>query len=79
MVHARQVSRNAQVVKIRTLQPRGGPGDLHPLDDALRHLLGVAEQHHRVVAIEERVVDAGVARLRSTQHIVETFFPTRHS
>ena len=31
-------------------------------DDLFRHLLGVAEQHHRVVAIEQRVVDAGIAR-----------------
>ena len=32
------------------------------LDDALGHLLGVAEQHHGVVAVEQRVVDAGIAR-----------------
>jgi glutathione S-transferase len=31
------------------------------LDDLFRHLLGVAEQHHGVVAIEQRVVDPGVA------------------
>src|SRR5690606_33830595 len=28
----------------------------HRLDDLLDHLLGVAEQHHRVVAVEQRVV-----------------------
>ena len=33
----------------------------HRLDDALDHLLGVAEQHHGVVAVEQRVVDASVA------------------
>src|SRR4051812_11006422 len=31
------------------------------LHDFLGHLLGVAEQHHRIVAIEELVVDAGIA------------------
>ena len=33
----------------------------HPLDDALGHLLGVAEQHHGVVAVEQGIVDAGIA------------------
>src|SRR6185295_6051967 len=33
----------------------------HPLDDVLGHLLGVAEQHHGVVAVEQRIVDAGIA------------------
>src|SRR5271166_635622 len=32
------------------------------LDDGVGHLLGVAEQHHRVVAEEELVLNAGVAR-----------------
>ena len=32
------------------------------LDDLLGHLLGVAEQHHRLVGEEQRVVDAGIAR-----------------
>jgi hypothetical protein len=31
------------------------------LDDFLGHLLAVAEQHHRVVAVEQLVVDAGIA------------------
>ena len=31
------------------------------LDDILGHLLGVAEQHHRAVLVEQRVVDAGIA------------------
>src|SRR5437763_13492933 len=31
------------------------------LDDFLAHFFGVAEQHHCVVAVEELVVDAGVA------------------
>ena len=35
---------------------------LHRLDDTLGHFFGVAEQHHGVVAVEQRVVDAGVAR-----------------
>src|SRR4051795_1209153 len=35
---------------------------LHRLDDVLGDLLGVAEQHHGVVAIEQRIVDAGIAR-----------------
>src|ERR1019366_8696483 len=35
---------------------------LHRLDDTLGHFLGVAEQHPGVVAVEQRVVDAGVAR-----------------
>ena len=35
---------------------------LERLDDIFAHLLGVAEQHHRVVAVEQLVVDAGVAR-----------------
>ncbi len=35
--------------------------DLHRLDDALGHFLGVAEQHHGVVAVEQRVVDTGIA------------------
>ena len=38
------------------------------LDDRLGHLLGVAEQHHRVVGIEQRVVDAGVARRKRPFH-----------
>src|SRR6266498_4179954 len=29
--------------------------------DLLGHLLGVAEQHHRIVAVEQFVVDAGIA------------------
>src|SRR5262245_60190687 len=32
------------------------------LDDPFGHLLGVAKQHHGVVAVEQRVVDAGIAR-----------------
>src|SRR5258708_32388531 len=32
------------------------------LADLLGHLLGVAEQHHGVVAIEQRIVDAGISR-----------------
>src|SRR5215470_11937729 len=32
------------------------------LDDLFGHLLGVAEQHHRVVAEEQLVLDAGIAR-----------------
>jgi len=35
---------------------------LHPLDDAFGDLLGVAEQHHGVVAVEQRIVDAGITR-----------------
>src|SRR6266446_3853789 len=31
------------------------------LADLLGHLLGVAEQHHGVVAIEQRIVDAGIS------------------
>src|SRR5436853_2864821 len=31
------------------------------LDDFLDHFLGVGEQHHSVVAVEEFVVDAGIA------------------
>ena len=31
-------------------------------DDFLAHFLGVAEQHHRVVAVEQLVLDAGIAR-----------------
>src|SRR3954468_9589563 len=31
------------------------------LDDVLAHLLGVAEQHHSVVAIEQLVLDTGIA------------------
>jgi hypothetical protein len=34
---------------------------LQRLDDFLAHLFGVAEQHHRVVAVEQFVLDAGVA------------------
>ncbi|MCC2689659.1 MAG: hypothetical protein K0S21_2462 [Rhizobiaceae bacterium] len=34
---------------------------VHGLDDLVRHLLGVAEQHHRAVLVEQRVVDAGIA------------------
>ena len=32
-----------------------------PLGDFLGHLLRVAERHHGVVAIEQRIVDAGIA------------------
>src|SRR5437588_5412004 len=35
---------------------------LQRLDNRVGHLLGVAEQHHGVVAEEELVFDAGVAR-----------------
>src|SRR6185312_3123431 len=34
----------------------------HGLDDVLGHLLGVAEQHHGIVAVEQGIVDAGIAR-----------------
>jgi hypothetical protein len=37
----------------------GGPSALERLGDVLAHLLGVAEQHHRVLAVEQRIVDAG--------------------
>src|SRR6185312_17544864 len=40
----------------------GHPALLQRLDDFLAHLLGVAEQHHRVVAEEQLVLDAGIAR-----------------
>src|SRR5882757_1227216 len=36
------------------------PEASHPLDDVLGHLLGVAEQHHGVVAVEQGIVDAGI-------------------
>ena len=40
----------------------GEPGCLiKRLDDVLAHLLGVAEQHHRVVAIEQLILDTGIA------------------
>ena len=32
----------------------------HGFDDILGHLLGVAEQHHGVVAVEQGIVDAGI-------------------
>ena len=32
----------------------------HRLDDALGRLLGVAERHHGVVAVEQRIVDSEV-------------------
>src|SRR5215467_3017225 len=35
---------------------------LERLDDLLAHFLGVAEQHHRVVAKEQLILDAGIAR-----------------
>jgi len=35
---------------------------LERLDDFLAHFLGIAEQHHRVVAVEELVLDPGIAR-----------------
>src|SRR5664280_1772678 len=35
---------------------------LDRLDDVLDHLLRVAEHHHRLVHVEELVVEAGVAR-----------------
>src|ERR1700679_1620874 len=39
------------------------PADrLHPLDDILGHLLGVAEQHHGVVTVEQGIVDTGITR-----------------
>src|SRR5258708_32159163 len=34
---------------------------LQRLDDLLAHLFGVAEQHHRVVAVEQFVLDPGIA------------------
>jgi hypothetical protein len=30
------------------------------LDDIVGHLLGVAQQHHRPVLVEQRIVDAGI-------------------
>src|SRR5690606_1516438 len=50
--HRLSLDRAANAVVSRPLQG---------LDDTLGYLLGVAEQHHRVVAIEEGVVDAGIA------------------
>ncbi len=38
-----------------------GTAPLHPLDDVLGHLLGVAKQHHGVVAVEQGIVDTGIA------------------
>jgi hypothetical protein len=35
------------------------------LDDVFTHLFGIAEQYHRVVAVEELIVDAGVPRSTS--------------
>ena len=44
------------------LSPPGAPSPSpQVLDDLLDHLLGVPEEHHRVVAVEELVVDAGIA------------------
>ena len=37
------------------------PSMPHRLDDLLGHLLGVAEQHHCIVAVEQGVVDTGIA------------------
>ena len=57
-----------KVVRLGRL-PRGGKTASiasKRLDDALGHLLGVAEEHHGVVAIEQRVVDAGIARTPAT-------------
>ena len=39
-----------------------------PLDDRLDGFLGVAEQHHGVVAVEQRVVDAGATALSVSNH-----------
>ena len=39
-----------------------GPALLQRLDDFLAHLFGVAEQHHRVVAEEQLVVDPRITR-----------------
>jgi hypothetical protein len=33
---------------------------LFGFDDRFRHLLGVAQQHHSVVVIDQRIADAGV-------------------
>ncbi|SPP92880.1 putative Enoyl-CoA hydratase [Bradyrhizobium vignae] len=44
------------------IEAPSGPTALHRLDDILGDLLGVAEQHHGVVAIEQRIVDAGITR-----------------
>src|SRR5437764_14966659 len=40
---------------------RRDPRLFEGLNDFLAHFLGVAEQHHRVVAVEKLVFDAGVA------------------
>src|SRR3984957_3637351 len=39
-----------------------GPCSSQGLGDLFGHLLGVAEKHHGVVAVEQRIVDAGIAR-----------------
>ena len=41
--------------------PAGRPVSVHRLDHVLHHLLRVAEHHHRLVHIEQLVVQAGVA------------------
>src|SRR6185295_14715137 len=50
----------ASAIHFRTVMWKGEVS--HPFDDILGHLLGVAEQHHGVVAVEQRVVDARVTR-----------------
>src|SRR3954465_12572120 len=64
---AAMLSQAAKIIAVKELlrpdfRVADGEKGSQRLDDALRHLLGVAEQHHRVVTIEQRVVDAGIAR-----------------
>src|SRR5262249_32920440 len=43
-------------------------GALERLHDVLAHHLGIGEEHHRVVAEEQLVVDAGIARGHAALH-----------
>jgi hypothetical protein len=36
------------------------------LDNVLGDLLGVSDQHHGVIAIEQRIVDAGAGRMSAS-------------
>src|SRR5205814_9398449 len=49
-------------------RPLAGSASAQCLDDLFRHLLGVAEEHHGVVAEEQLVLDAGIARTHATLH-----------
>lgn len=64
-----QVQHTAIEMRLKQIPRKTGfPGEysrqyllIKRLDDIFRHFLGVAQQHHRAILIEQRIVDTGIS------------------